>query len=100
MQEISFDSPVPDVPRIQKVTKPTRFARPGISLSRPIKRHWLNVPAQQVKEGDVVADVGRIAHITVVTRAGGRQIRFENICGDATEYAAETTVKAFVVDES
>lgn len=56
--------------------KPKPFSRPSISITPPDapKRLWVSVPAQEVKQNDVVADFGTVEEKWAV----GNYVRFEN----------------------
>lgn len=88
------DSPVPNLPSIRPA-KP-KFSRPGISLSRPIKKEWRDVNPHEVQLGDIIVDFGQIAHILERNDEFAIGIRFENIMGDRKVFNVGKTIRAFV----
>lgn len=90
--EKAYDSPVPkNIPTIRPARP--KFSRPGISISRDLKREWREVRVDQVSVGDTVPGYGLIAAVSVLD--GG--LRWENVCGEETVISNHGTVKAFVV---
>lgn len=102
MTEQAARIPVPDlsVPKVQKAA-PAPFARPRIDLDggRRIKREWRPVLACDIKEGDIIAELGQVTKVDQVVAGNGGALSWTVTVHAGLDnvrvYNGETSVFAF-----
>lgn len=86
---------------ITKGSKPAPFKRPTIDVGRH-GRAWVDVKADKIHIGDIIADFGLVANVTHIaynynTSNYENTVELTNIAGTVKEFLSDDVLKAFIL---